>query len=230
MGALKLVGLGVALLAEAVELLAPKSTATSTPKPTRTRRLSRRLSPEADQVWQHQAGVTPYRPGELPECEIGRMVGTVREHARPLRGPLSGQACVYYLLLVEQAGVIRVMERDGVPFALEDTSGRAIIEPALASVALLLDHREQVRALREATPLQDAVLARHGYDFPGADELVFYEGVIVVGERVSVVGAGRREPAGGSSQESDFRSPPPMQLRMADSHAARLSIASHRAR
>jgi hypothetical protein len=157
------------------------------------------------------------------------MEGTVRTHARTLRAPLSGRACVYYLALVEEAGVIRLMERDGVPFALEDTS-RAIIEPASASVALLLDHREQVRALRKATRRQDAMLARHGYNIPGADVLVFYEGILLAGERVTVVGAGRRELAGGSSQESDFRSSPPTQLRIAGTDAAQLSIASHRAR
>jgi len=216
MGALKLVGLGVALLAEAITRLAPKDMR------------GRPNSPEADQVWQHQEGVTRYRVGELPEGEIGRMEGTVRTHGRTLRAPLSGRACVYYLALVEQAGVIQWMERDGVPFAFEDTS-RAIIEPANASVALLLDHREQLRALREATRRQDAMLARHGYNIPGADELVFYEGILVPGERATLVGAGRRELAGGSSQESDFRSPPPTRLRIAATDAAQLSIASHRA-
>lgn len=181
-------------------------------------------------MWQHQAGVKPYPIGELPDGEVGRMVGTVREHKRTLRGPLSGRACVYYLVLVEQAGVILWTERDGVAFALEDSRGRAIIEPATASVALLLDHREQTRTPREATPQQDAVLARHGYNIPGAEELVFYEAVIVADERVTVAGAGWREPVGGSSQESDFRSPPPMQLRIAGTDAAPLSIASHRAR
>lgn len=222
MGPVKLVVLGVALLVEAVMFLVPRSWSV---------RLRRRLhSPEADQVWQHQAGVKSCLVGELPDGEIGRMVGTVREHARMLRGPLSGRACVYYMVLVEQAGAIRMTECDGVAFALEDSSGRAIIEPATASVAMLLDHRQQLRVLREATPQQDAVLARHGYDISGADELVFYEAVVLAGERVTVVGAGRREPACVSSQESDFRSPPPMQLRIAGTNAAPLSIASHRAR
>jgi hypothetical protein len=191
---------------------------------------SRLHSPEADQVWDHQAGVTRCRVGELPDGEIGRMEGIVCERARTLRGPLSGRACVYYVVLVEEDGAIRWTERDGVAFALEDGSGRAIIEPALARVALPLDHREQLRALREATPQQDALLARHGYNVTGAGELVFYEAVLVAGERVTVVGAGRREPVDRSSQDTDFRSPPPMQLRVADSNAARLSIASHRAR
>lgn len=221
MGPFKLVGLGVALLAGAVEALASGNSHS---------RLRKRLhSPEADQVWQHQAEVTPCRVGDLPDGEIGRMVGTARKLARTLRAPLSGRACIYSLVLVEQADVILWVERDGVEFALEDSRDRAIIEPAAASVALLLDHQEQVRALREATPRQDAVLARHGYDVRSADELVFYEGIIQPGERVTVVGAGRRELASGSSQESDFRSPPLMQLRIAGP-AAQLSIASHRAR
>jgi hypothetical protein len=66
MGAIKLVGLGVALLAEAVERLAARGTHTHT----------RRHSPEADQVWQHQAEVKPCRVGDLPDGEIGRMMGT----------------------------------------------------------------------------------------------------------------------------------------------------------
>jgi hypothetical protein len=228
MGPIKLVVLGVALVGEAVELLASWGRS-SRPSPSpRTRR--RPHSPEADQVWQHSSEVTPYRVAELPEGEIGRLEGSVRQHARTLCAPLSGRACVYYMVLVEQAGAIRWTECDGVAFALQDASGRAIIEPALATVALLLDHREQARALREATPQQDAVLARHGYDLPGGDGLVFYEAVLLAGERATVVGAGRREPAGGSSQESDFRSPPAMQLRVAGTTAAPLSIASHRAR
>jgi hypothetical protein len=187
----------------------------------------RRQVPDADQVWQHQAGVTRYRVGELPDGEIGRVEGTVGEQARTLRGPLSGRACVYYMVLVEAGGAIQWTEGDGVAFALEDASGRAIIDPALARIALSLDHREPLRALREATPQQDAVLARHGYNVTGAGQLVFYEAVLLVGERVTVVGAGRREPA--ASQERDFRTPPPMQLRMAGGNA-QLSIASHRAR
>jgi hypothetical protein len=137
----------------------------------------RRQVPDADQVWQHQAGVTRYRVGELPDGEIGRVEGTVGEQARTLRGPLSGRACVYYMVLVEAGGAIQWTEGDGVAFALEDASGRAIIDPALARIALSLDHREPLRALREATPQQDAVLARHGYNVTGAGQLVFYEAV-----------------------------------------------------
>jgi len=180
-------------------------------------------------VWQQQAGVRPCLIGELPDGEVGRIMGTVRAHARTLTAPLSGRACVYYMVLVEQAGAINMMLRDGVALALEDTSGRAIIEPAAASVAVLLDHREQARSLHEATSSQDAVLARNGYDIRGAGELVFYEAVVEVGERVTVVGAGLREPTGVSSQETDFRTPPPLQLHIASSNAAQLSIASHRA-
>jgi hypothetical protein len=113
---------------------------------------------------------------------------------------------------------------------LDRVARDAVIEPATASVAMRLDHREQLRVLREATPQQDAVLARHGYEFFGADERVFYEAVVLAGECVTVVGAGRREPASVSSQESDFRSPPPTQLRIAGTSAAPPSIASHRAR
>lgn len=143
------------------------------------------FSPGTEQVWEQQAGVTLLSVADVPDGEICRMAGTVGEYAGALRAPLSGRACVYYMVVAEQPGVIWT-QCDGVAFGLEDASGRAIIEPASAKVALVLDHREHLKALRYATPQQDAILMRHGYDVRGSGGLVFYEAVITVGERITV--------------------------------------------
>lgn len=186
------------------------------------------FSPGTEQVWEQQAGVTLLSVADVPDGEICRMVGTVGEYAGALRAPLSGRACVYYMVVAEQPGVIWT-QCDGVAFGLEDASGRAIIEPASAKVALVLDHREHLKALRYATPQQDAILMRHGYDVRGSGGLIFYEAVITVGERITVVGAGRREPGGASCPETGFRDPPPMRLRVKGSDTAPLCIACDRA-
>jgi hypothetical protein len=162
---------------------------------------------------------------DVPDGKICRIDGIVGEYASTLRAPLSGRACVYYMVLVEESGRTWT-EREGVAFGLEDASGRAVIDPSSARVALLLDHREDLKALRDATPQQDAVLLRHGYDVRGAGDLIFYEAVIAVGERITVVGAGSRELDGASDRESGFRDPPATRLRVKGSDTEPLCIAS----
>lgn len=186
---------------------------------------------EADRVLRQQHGVPPWPIGELPEHRQGRLVGNVRALERTLTAPLSGRACVYYVVLVEQSVFPgwqdRIVERRGVAFALDDASGRAIIDPARASVALAFDHHEELRALDPATPAQQAVLARHGHPGAAASRLRFVEAVLSVGERVTVVGIGTRRPHIAWSVESDYRSATPTRMHLAGSDAEPLSISSH---
>ena len=176
----------------------------------------------------------PWPIAELPENQPGRLVGNVHELQPTLIAPLTGRACVYYVVLVEQAAFSgwqeRITERGGVAFALEDASGSAVIDPARASVALAFDHRAEIRARDEATPAQEAVLARHGSNVTGRDRLRFVEAILSVGERVTVVGTGVRRPDITTSAESGYRSAPATRLYVAASHAAPLSISSHRIR
>jgi len=121
----------------------------------------------------------------------------------------------------------RITDRRGVPFALADASGSAVIDPAHASVALAFDHREELRALDQVTAAQEAVLARHDGRHRGRSRLRFLEAVLSVGERVTVVGAGTRRPYVERSAESDYRSAAPTRLHLEGSDAAPLSISSH---
>ncbi len=182
-----------------------------------------------------QYRMRPWPIGELPENELGRMIGNVRELERTLTAPLTGRACVYYMLVVWESGWRGwrdlFIERKGVAFAIDDPSGRAIIEPANASVALAFDHQEELRALDRATSEQAAVLARCGHGLGGRSwPLRLSEAVISADERVTVVGAGSRDPDRASRAETDYRGPLPKLLNVASSGSAPLSISSHRAR
>lgn len=186
---------------------------------------------EADRVLREQHGVPPWPVAELPEYQQGRLVGNVRALDRTLTAPLTGRACVYYVVLVVQPAASgwqeRITDRRGVAFALADASGSAVIDPAHASVALAFDHREQLRALDPATAAQQAVLARHADHRRGRSRLRFLEAVLSVGERVTVVGTGTRRPYVEWSAESDYRSAAPTRLQLEGSDAAPLSISSH---
>src|SRR5689334_11338715 len=103
---------------------------------------------ESDGVLRGQHGVRPWPLAELPDGQQGRLVGTARELHRTLTAPLSGRACLFHLVVVEQvrsSGTRELFtERSSVAFTLEDPSGTAIIDPARASVALAFDHRQEV--------------------------------------------------------------------------------------
>jgi hypothetical protein len=161
------------------------------------------------------------------------LVGNIRALERMLTAPLTGRACVYYVVLVEQRQRVgsswqeRIVDRRGVAFALEDASGSAVIDPARASVAQAFDHRAALRALDQATPAQQAVLARHRHRHADGSRLRFVEAVLSVDERVTVVGTGTRRPYVEWSAESDYRTATPTRMHFEGSDAARLSISSH---
>ena len=88
------------------------------------------------------AAARAYAIAELPEDTVGRITGTVRPLDDTLASPLFERACVYYVAEVEldrDVPTIIAREQRGVPFILEDASGRAIIDPQSAEVAIDLD-------------------------------------------------------------------------------------------
>jgi hypothetical protein len=185
---------------------------------------------ESDRVLRGQYRVRTWPIAKLPDGEQGRLVGTARELHHPLTAPLSGRACLYYVVLVKpgaRSGARElVTERRGVMFAFEDASGRATIDPAHASVALAFDHREEVRSPDALSPAQRALLLRHDHRIDGAIQLRFVEAVLSIGERITVVGAGLRRPDFTAPVEMDYRSAPPSRLHLSASDAAPLLISS----
>ncbi len=193
---------------------------------------SRRMT-ESDRVLRQQYRVRPWLIAELPDGEQGRLVGTAGTLHRTLTAPLSGRACLYYVVLVkpvESSGAQDLFtERNGIAFTLEDASGSAIIDPTRASVALAFDRGEELRPSDQPSPAQRALLLRHDHNFRSS-RLRFVEAVLSVGEPITVVGAGVRRPDLASPAESDYRSAPPSRLRIAASDAVPLSIRSQHIR
>jgi hypothetical protein len=185
---------------------------------------------ESDRVLRQQYRVRPSSIARLPDGEQGLLIGTARTLHRTLTAPLSGRACLYYVVLarsVESSGERELFaERSGVEFTLVDASGSAIVDPARASVALFFDYREEVRLADAPSPAQRALLVRHGHSSDRSDQLLFAEAVLSIGERIMVAGAGLRRPDLASSMESDYRSAPPARLQLAACDAAPLLISS----
>lgn len=169
----------------------------------------------------------------LPENTIGRVIGRVRLLETSLTAPLSGRACAYYMIVVtrdrEDSREI-VEEQRGVPFAIEDETGRAIVDPTDADVTLAFDHESNTFEATYATPEQDAVLKRHGIrskGFMGAKPMLFRESIIGPDELVTVLGSGTREPDRERAAEADYRTAPPTLLRLTSSRAHPLAISDH---
>jgi hypothetical protein len=170
-----------------------------------------------------------YPIGELPENLAGRVVGQAQVLGETLSGPLTGRPCVYYIAKVEQHRstgksshwATIITEQRGIPFMLVDASGRAIIDPRNAEIALDFDGRSSSGSFDEATPVEEAFLARHGHKSKGwlfNKGLRYREAIIAVGETIAVLGSGVREPdPDGAAGAAGYRDGPPTRLRLTSS-------------
>jgi hypothetical protein len=175
-----------------------------------TRRIKRRLR-----------GAKAWPIGALPEDTLGRVIGRTCELDRVLTAPLTGRACVYYIAAIDEydgnAWRKRVTECRAVAFVIEDGTGRAIVEPTSARVALVAAHTRKSDA---PTAREEALLARHNparLSVPGPRQLRVAEAVIAIGEQVAVLGSGIREPDPGGVAASAYRGLPPTRLRLTSS-------------
>ncbi len=170
----------------------------------------------------------PWPLNELPEDTHGRVIGQARAIGEHLAGPLTGRPCVYYVALVEEqrstgrSSYWRTVasETRGVPFMIEDGTGRAIIDPNGAQVALDFDGNSKSGTFNKADPVQEAFLARHGQNSEGwvfNKTLRYREAMIEIGETISVLGSGTREPDPHAAPEAAYRGAPPTRLRLTSS-------------
>ncbi len=117
----------------------------------------------------------PWSLNELPEDTHGRVTGRAVAIGEQLAGPLTGRRCVYYLAIVEEqrstgrSSYWRTIasETRGVPFMIDDGTGRAIIDPTGAEVALDFDGNSKSGTFNKADPVQEAFLACHGQNSDG---------------------------------------------------------------
>lgn len=141
----------------------------------------------------------------FPEGRAGRVVGTIEAHeGKTVIAPMSGEACVAYSILVEEEqGTGRskhwetiIQDFDAVAFIVNDDAGRALVRAAGSWPAPEMKVVRQAGLFTHASPDLEAFLAKHGHSAQG---LIFrktlrcYEGVLAVGEKVAVVGIGKRE-------------------------------------
>jgi hypothetical protein len=165
---------------------------------------------------------------DAPEGAVVRLDGRVVE-GEILEAPLTGRRCVYYVAIVEefQAGSTpdswRELAREarGVQFAIEDGSGRAIVDPDAARVDVDLDRTSRSGTFEEPTAAQMAFLEHQGVKLTGWSfnrTLRYREGVFEVGEPVAVMCRPVREPdPGAASGEVGYRDAPGTRLRVGGS-------------
>ena len=166
--------------------------------------------------------------GDLPEDTLGRVVGQARPLANTLQGPLTGRACVYYVATVEEQRSngrssywkTIITESQGVPFLLEDPTGRAVVDPTSAEVALDFDGKSSSGTFHDANQIQEAFLTKYGKTSSGwvfNKSLRYREAMIEVGETIAVLGQGVREPDPNAPPEDAYRGAPRTQLRLTSS-------------
>ncbi|HEU4613449.1 MAG TPA: GIDE domain-containing protein [Kofleriaceae bacterium] len=171
----------------------------------------------------------PARPiAQLRDDELGKVVGKARALEAVLTAPLTGRACVYFIATVEEhrsTGKTHywktiIKEARGVPFVLEDGSGRAIVDATAARLAIDFDGRSQSGTFDDPTEAERAFLARHGEKGQGwifNRRLRYREAVIAEGETIAVLGAGTREPDPDAPPTEAYRGDAPTRLRLTSS-------------
>jgi hypothetical protein len=159
---------------------------------------------------------------DLGDGQTGRIVGKAQLHRDHLVAPLSGRRCLYYVATIEQSKygtdiwTPLATEQSCVPFAVTDASGRAIVDATHAHVALEFDHQSESRTVEELDDAQRTLLARQRID-PLHRLLRYAEAIVTDGKRVSVLGAGTREPDPDAPPESAYRGAQPTRLRLTGS-------------
>jgi hypothetical protein len=172
--------------------------------PTRFRRLESTEEPvlgwfKSRALRKRLRSIDPTRLGELAEDAIGRLYATVRtRNDQLLTAPISHRACIYYAVGIYDAGQMIGSAQQGVSFVLEDeaTSARAIVDLDHALVSVIYDHTTTCRGPFDADPDQKALLVALdllGRSWFQTDQVVFLEGTIEPGDRITVLGSGVRE-------------------------------------
>jgi hypothetical protein len=187
-----------------------------------------KLYSRTSQLRRRLRGAHGFTLADIPEDTFGRVTGRVRELDGALTSPLFGRRCVYYVVEVqlERDGVPSIIagEVASVPFVLDDGTARAIIDPRSAEVAIDLQ-REEHGMWGSTHGLRRDFLLRAGRgEVVDVDELWFRETAIEVGETVSVLGAGVREPDPQAAPVGGYRGEVPTRLRLTSSDAYRLVI------
>jgi hypothetical protein len=191
-----------------------------------------RRSPNA--VMRRQLKAAPRtKIGELPESQVCSAVGRTRplEMTPLLHAPLSGRPCFYYVIEAEMrergSWVLIARERQGVPFVIQDASGRAVIEPAEARIDIEYDLTDIIWA--NPHPREHQFIVRVKPDVAPllyTKQVRFREAIIGPDELVSVLGAGVREPDPLAPPSESYRGEPMTRLRFSRAPEAELLVSA----
>lgn len=143
------------------------------------------------------------RIADVSDGERVRVVGQIEVEA-PVAAPLSGRACAYWRVLVEElrsngkssSWHKLVDEHDGVDFLLRDSTGAAWVESMHVTAILDKDGSGSSGFLQDPSPQLEAFLAERGHDTKGwffNKRIRFREGVAEPGETIAVVGDAKWE-------------------------------------
>ena len=153
-----------------------------------------------------------------------------------IEAPLTGRACVHYELEIQgeargqnriRPGVAtrlppRARDEHRIAFAIDDGTGRALIDPGGVWVRLEIEISERQMTLGEPSAIQRRLAEAHGMSSRGA---LFREGVLAVGDRVAVIGTAVREPdPDGAARATAYRGDAPTRLRLSGTPKRRLVI------
>lgn len=182
-----------------------------------------------------QASRTPVRalgPGQQAKV-IGRVVPV---EAGVMHAPLTGRACVFYEVIVQERissgrstrWVERIRESARVDFALDDTTGLVRV-PQREQMRYIAekDSEQSSGTFNDADPHLEAFLSRHGMRSQGwvfNKSLRYYEGVFEPGETVVVAGVVSLESdPEGSQMPMNYREGPKRALLVAPPGGALLA-------
>jgi E3 Ubiquitin ligase len=169
-------------------------------------------------------------PEGVPVCLVGVVAAD-----ELLEAPLSRRACVYYELEIlavtgpsrmpsrrlDTRRPERAREQRAIGFALDDGTGRALVDPKGARVTV----RPSARDMSEGSPDEPmrSLLRQHGMR---SRQNLFRERVLVPGQRVMIRGVAVREPdPEGAARATGYRGDSPTRLRLAGTPKAPLLIA-----
>lgn len=168
---------------------------------------------------------------EVREGAVVRIDGRVAE-GETLVAPLTGRRCVYYVAVVERS--VRngwhqcVRETRGVPFAIDDGTGRAIVDPASARIDVDLDATSRSGGI-DAAAIDEAFRMRNFLNRMAAARLRYREGVVEVGQPVAVLCQPVREAdPDAAAHATGYRADPPTRLRVGGSAKHPLLVSGSR--
>ena len=168
----------------------------------------------------------------LPEDTFGRISGAAQPFETTLSAPISGRPCVYWVIeIVEDIGEdwpssLILAQHGGVPFVVTQDGHRAVVDPKDSITSLTFDHEDSSHGIGYVDRAHEAVLKTYlaHRDFKHTVALHYREAVIEIGEAVSVLGSGTREPDPDAPPTAAYRDGSRTRLRLTSSKQHPLCI------